>query len=102
MISNLIDTYEVLAPHECERIIQYFHDDDRRQPGRVIGSEERYDTKKSTDVYVSFGNLWNNSADDKYNDIILPAVNYSINKWVENHKFINTMPQFSSFCPANE
>ena len=37
MISNFIDTYEALAPHECERIIDYYNQDDRRQPGQVIG-----------------------------------------------------------------
>ena len=60
MISNFIDTYEALAPHECERIIDYYNQDDRRQPGQVIGKGERYETKKSTDVYVKFGNMWNN------------------------------------------
>ena len=101
MISNFIDTYQVLAPHDCERIIDYYHQDDRKKQGVVIGDGERYDTKKSTDIYVNFGNLWNNSADDKYNDIILPAVNYAVNKWVENHKFIISMPAFSSYESYN-
>lgn len=101
MISNFIDTYEALAPHECERIIDYYNQDDRRQPGQVIGKGERYETKKSTDVYVKFGNMWNNPIDDKYNEIILPAVNYAVNKWVENHKYIITMPSFSCYESYN-
>ena len=101
MISNFIDTYQVLAPHECERIIDYYHNDDRKQRGQVIGEANLDEVKRSTDIYVKFGDKWDNEADDKYTDIILPAVNYAVNQWIENHKFLITMPPFRVFESYN-
>ena len=101
MISNFIDSYMVLAPHECERIIQYFHDDDRRVQGEVVGDHTVKDVKQSTDVYISFGCRHENDADDKYNDIILPAVKFAVNSWVENHRFLITMPSFRTYESYN-
>ena len=97
MISNFIDTYQVLAPHECERIIDYYRNDDRKERGQVIGDANHDEVKQSTELYVQFGEKWNNKADDKYTDIILPAVNYAVNHWIENHKFLTTMPPFRVF-----
>ena len=101
MISNFIDSYMVLAPHECERIIQYFHDDDRKVQGEVVGDHKLEDVKQSTDVYISFDDRHTDDADDKYNDIILPAVKFAVNSWVENHRFLITMPSFRTWESYN-
>ena len=101
MISNFIDTYMVLAPHECERIMQYFHDDDRKVQGEVVGDHKIEDVKQSTDIYISFGDRHENDADNKYNDIILPAVKFAVNSWVENHRFLITMPSFRTWESYN-
>ena len=101
MISNFIDTYQVLAPHECERIIDYYRNDDRKERGQVIGDANLDEVKQSTDVYVKFGDKWDNVDDNKYNDIIVPAVNYAVNQWIENHKFLTTMPPFRVFEQYN-
>ena len=101
MISNFIDTYQVLAPHECERIIDYYNHDDRKQRGQVIGDANVDEVKQSTDVYINFGDKWDNAADDKYTDIILPAVDYAVNQWIENHKFLSAMPPFRVFEQFN-
>ena len=74
MISNFIDTYMVLAPHECERIMQYFHDDDRKVQGEVVGDHKIEDVKQSTDVYISFDARHTDDADDKYMILFYPQL----------------------------
>lgn len=101
MIPNFIDTYMVLAPHECERIIEYYHDDPRHVKGEVIGAECRDDVKQSTDLYVLHSGKQTDDADTKYNEIILPAVKYAINQWVEKHRFLTTMPSFRNYESYN-
>ncbi len=103
MIPNFINSYQVLAPHECERIIDYFNHDDRSHRGRVIGAGDAYidEIKQSTDLYIHFGNMWCHESDNKYNEIILPAVQHAVNQWVESHEFLATLPSFSTFESYN-
>ncbi len=103
MIPNFINSYQVLAPHECERIIDYFNHDDRSHRGRVIGAGDAYidEIKQSTDLYIHFGNMWGHESDNKYNEIILPAVQHAVNQWVESHEFLATLPSFSTFESYN-
>ena len=101
MIPNFIDTYMVLAPHECERIIEYYHDDPRLTKGEVIGDQTRDDVKQSTDLYILHSGKQTDDADTKYNEIILPAVKYAINQWIENHRFLTTMPAFRNYESYN-
>ena len=103
-MTSFINSYQVLAPHECERIIDYFNHDDRRHRGMVIGGEDGdiiEAVKQSTDLYIHFGDMWCHEYDNKYNNIILPAVKYAINQWVEEHRFLTTMPSFTSYESYN-
>ena len=101
MIPNFIDTYMVLAPHECERIIEYYQNDPRHVKGEVIGQDVRTDVKQSTDLYILHSDKQQDDADTKYNEIILPATRYAINSWVENHRFLTTMPAFRNYESYN-